>query len=191
MNKVIADVLENISFESNLNVETKLSRYVADHHPLEPRSMIVRHPRRTMKTPIAKSLDEKKTIFGSVRVHTRRYNIERQKSLSATDGAAEDEESVSWVTVRPAPWVVAAGFRYGLKMTFWQTTTSWKHSLQTFRPVPNDAEIFKNVQWDDEETVWDLISQGKASMWDMNDVGRTPLMVILDFITQKLVTHRR
>jgi hypothetical protein len=56
-----------------------------------------------MKTPIAKSLDEKRTFFSSVRVHTRRYKIERQKLLGAIDRAAEDEESVSWVTVRPAP----------------------------------------------------------------------------------------
>jgi hypothetical protein len=65
--------------------------------------MIVRHPLGTMKTPIAKSLDEKRTFFSSVRVHTRRYKIERQKLLGAIDRAAEDEESVSWVTVRPAP----------------------------------------------------------------------------------------
>lgn len=49
--------------------------------------------------------------------------------------------------------------------------------LQTFRPVENDAEIFKNVQWNDGEEVWELLSQGKASIRDMNTMGRTPLMV--------------
>jgi hypothetical protein len=69
-------------------------------------------------------------------------------------------------------------------MTFWQTSTSWKHTLQRFWPVPNDAEIFKNLQWGDEETVWELIGEGKASIWDINDVGRTPLMVSFSFVSK-------
>ena len=69
--------------------------------------------------------------------------------------------------------MVAAGLKYGINMTFWQTTASWKHAFQTLRPVPNDVEMFKNVQWDDEETVWETISDGKASIWDMNDEERT------------------
>jgi hypothetical protein len=39
MNKVIADVLENISFMSDPTVETKSSRHVEDHSFLEPRSV--------------------------------------------------------------------------------------------------------------------------------------------------------
>lgn len=40
-----------------------------------------------------------------------------------------------------------------------------------------DAEIFMNVKWNDGEEVSDLVSRGKASIWDMNSMGRTPLMV--------------
>jgi len=87
----------------------------------------------------------------------------------------------------PAPWVVAAGLRFGVNMTFWQTSTSWKHALQTFRPVPNDAEIFKNLQWGDEETVWELIGEGKASILDINDVGRTPLTFSFSFVSKSEV----
>ncbi|KAE9381098.1 hypothetical protein N431DRAFT_476007 [Stipitochalara longipes BDJ] len=175
MSKVIADVLENMSQEGDFSREMDSRRPPASYQITGAKSLSMVNVTRARRIVISKSLEEKKSIFGSVRVHTRRYKIERQRLLGTTGRAAE-EESVSWLTIRPAPWVVAAGLKYGVNMTLWQTSTSWKHSLQTFRPVPNDAEIFKNVQWDDEETVWELISEGKASLWDINDVGRTPLM---------------
>jgi len=190
MSKVIAEVLDNLSRDDGLTTGSELWEHVENNRSSKENAISIRIPHRIRRTPIAKSLEEKKTIFGSVRVHTRRYKIERQKLLGTTNGTAEEEESVSWVTVRPAPWVVVAGLKYGINMTFWQTSTSWKHSLQTFRPVPNDAEIFKNVQWDDEETVFELISDGKASIWDMNDVGRTPLMVSPDLLPKYEDTHR-
>jgi hypothetical protein len=166
MNKVIADVLDSLP-QPNHFLEGP-----------EPRRLN-RAPRRMMRTPVEKYVVEKSTIFGSVRLHTRRYRTTRPKRLTNTSDSKEDEESVNWLTIRPAPWIVAAGLKYGINMTFWQTSTSWKHNLQTFRPVSNDAEIFMNIRWDDEETVWELINEGKASIWDMNEVGRTPLMVSL------------
>lgn len=119
MNRVIADALDSIPQQNDL-LDGK-----------EPGKLIL-GPHRIRRTPVEKYVVEKNTMFGSVRLHTRRYMTTRPKLLTATSSPGEDEETVNWLTVRPAPRIVAAGLKYGINMTFWQTSTSWKHTLQTF-----------------------------------------------------------
>jgi hypothetical protein len=166
MSKVIADVLGSLEVQDN-SITTPSEADTGEMVRWAPRS--AHHNSQLVKTTTARSIMEKKTIFGTVRLHTRNYKISSPGPTSS-----EDEETTSHLTIRPAPWVVALGLQYGINMTFSQSSTSWKHMLQTFRPVQDDAEIFKQVKWYDEEEVSDLISQGKASIWDTNKMGRTP-----------------
>jgi hypothetical protein len=170
MSKVIADVLEGLEQQ---DTEPRMSN-TERMFKWTPPSKATRWNTQHIKTTTSRSIIEKKIIFGTVRLHSRNYKI---SSPSPDHKLYEDEETTSYLTIRPAPWIVALGLKYGINMTISQSSTSWKHILQTFRPVRDDADIFMNVKWDDGEEVSDLISRGEASIWDMNSMGRTPLMV--------------
>ena len=87
-------------------------------------------------------------------------------------------ENETAYTIRPAPWLLWLGVRYGLHFRLSSSSTQgWKHSLNTFRPMPDDAPIFEHCKQGDMTAVIRLLSEGLASIKDTNSRGYTPLHV--------------
>lgn len=70
MRKVIPDVLNNLSQENSLSMGIDSWGHVKSYHKPGQKSVSIRDPHRMSRTPIAKSVEAKNTIFGSVRLHT-------------------------------------------------------------------------------------------------------------------------
>ena len=102
-------------------------------------------------------------------------------SLRKNPDRVEDKDMVHTTSIRihPAQWLVRLGIYYGLNFAFEHNAHVWKHTLTTFRPVPNDASIFSACRVGDVPFVGRLLANGQASVWDCDDTGWTPLHVRL------------
>jgi hypothetical protein len=147
------------------------------------------------KKQIRKSFVDKKTFFGTVRIDSRTFEVSRKDILrSSTSNQDLEEETRTWITVRPTPWIVSIGLKYGINAFITQSDTSWKHTLNTFRPVSDDAHIWNLIYWaiddDDVQEIMEYMARGDASIWDTSPSGRTPLMVSkYCIIFERLLTH--
>ena len=120
-------------------------------------------------------------LFGAFRIFSQvRQTI---KSLSKDPNEVEDDDFVhtTSIRVRPAPWLTWLGIHCGFNLAFERSSDTWKHTLNTFRLVPNDAPIFSACLEGDVIRVAQLLTDGEASVWDCNDFGRTPLHVSMEY----------
>lgn len=115
-------------------------------------------------------------FFGSI---TTRYETFGSHSGSDLESDEDQTESRSLFCLRPASWLMRLGFCRGLEVTTQQSIQGWKFSLQPFRAVPNDSEIFKLCYEGDIDGVRALLLAGKASVLDRDSYGCTPLHVSL------------
>jgi hypothetical protein len=81
------------------------------------------------------------------------------------------------IRFRPTQLLVKFGFSYGLNFSFTQSYRGWKHCLETFRCVPDDSLIFDFCRSGNIQGVETLSRTGKASVWDTDSAGWTPLHV--------------
>jgi hypothetical protein len=74
---------------------------------------------------------------------------------------------------------MACAFRikYGLRVAIFQSPGNWKHILNNFWPVSDNAMIFDLCRIGNINGVQLLLNKGEASIWDTNSKGRTPLHV--------------
>ena len=69
------------------------------------------------------------------------------------------------------------GLRCGFNVALEQGAQGWKHSLNPFRSVPNDAPIFYACWNGNLGLIRELLENGQASVRDRDEAGRTPLHV--------------
>lgn len=94
------------------------------------------------------------------------------------DGKDIKYEHVTSFCACPTPWLVKLGMNYGLRIDFQNSGIwGWKHTLNTFRTVPDDAMIFEFCKEGNLAGVQTLLSRGKASVRDTDSHGRTALFV--------------
>lgn len=120
-----------------------------------------------------------KNFFGTFYVRSRTNTLE--SSLRVNHPKYGDNikyEQVTSFCACPAPWLVQLGMNYGFKVGFHTSTIwGWKHALNTFRVVPDDAMIFEFCKDGNSFGVQTILSRGEASVRDTDSHGRTALFV--------------
>ena len=116
-------------------------------------------------------------LFGRIVVQSKKYSVWPGKH--ANKEKTEQEASWTLLSIRPALWLARFGIKYGLRVKIFQAPGYWKHLTETFRPVPDDAMVFELCRRGNINGVQRLLREQKASVWDMNSLGRTPLHVCL------------
>ena len=88
----------------------------------------------------------KESISGRVQAFSNARSLQLttddpEKKSTESDQQREDEISI---TIEPAPWLRSLGITYGLSLRLLDSSLhGWKHTLNSFRSVPDDAPIFK------------------------------------------------
>lgn len=81
----------------------------------------------------------------------------------------------TYFVLHPATWLLHLGARTGFNGSF--STAGWKHTLETFRAVPDDSLIFEFCADGNLDGIKALLNRGEASVWDRDSFGQTPLHV--------------
>ena len=120
-------------------------------------------------------------LFASIRVDSKyKEKIIEGLSDSHGDNQHDQGENETSYTVIPANWLIRLGFQRGFRLKLLSSSTqSWKATLETVRPVPDDALIFDLCVEGDVLGVKTLLSKGFASVRDTDSLGYTPLHVSL------------
>ena len=121
----------------------------------------------------------KQTICGSLSIRSTQKSLHLALPSEDLEWIGEPQsESQTSITFRPAEWLSALGIRTGFSLNF--TTSSlrgWKHTLDSFRAVPDDSPIYESCRDGNLPAVLDLLSSGCASVRDTNSRCMTPLHV--------------
>lgn len=126
----------------------------------------------------------KNAIYGSIGFCSNRKHLHLAPLDKNTEWLEEKAQSESHtsITVRPAGWLSVLGFERGLTLDLTSSSiTGWKHTLSSFRAVPDDALIFKLCEEGQISAVRLLLSTGKASVKDTMSTGIQPLHVSIYF----------
>lgn len=120
-----------------------------------------------------------RTIFGTVILNSKTFILRHSSDLCDDDSMLDEDdfERKTSVRVHPASWLIRLGVSYGLQMTLLRSIQGWRQTLDTYRAVPDGSEIFKHCRNGNLHGVKMLMSMGKASVWDSDTYGRTPLHV--------------
>ena len=121
----------------------------------------------------------KKTIFGDMIVRSTQKLLQFTGTENISDWIEEEQsESQTSIIVRPAPWLIMLGIKYGLQWNFQQSSIEgWKYTLRPFCPVAKDAPIFRFCEEGNLSAVRQLLCNGEASARDTAPDGCTPLHV--------------
>jgi hypothetical protein len=114
-----------------------------------------------------------KSLFGAIRVHTITYEITTEKDKQY-DRVAQNKTRIIF---RPAAWLVRFGLAYELQLELLGSLRSWKINFHVYQPVPDDSLVFEFCRSGNLEGVQTLFSRKKASVFDVNSQGWTPLHV--------------
>lgn len=121
-----------------------------------------------------------KSLFGDITIQTNTYEttIERDKGY---DHIAHVAQYKTRIIFRPAAWLVRFGLAYEFQLGLFGSLRSWKTTFQVFQPVPDESLIFEFCRSGNIQGVQTLLSRKKASVWDTNSNGWTPLHVCFQF----------
>lgn len=137
------------------------------------------YPSGQHKCFVSGSRQQVRTIFGTVQCKWKTYKL-HPIGKDCDDDSELDEDSFEHQLrfhLRPALWILRLGFTQGFRFTQSKSIQGWKYHLDTYRAVPDDAEIFGYCRSGDVDQVRKLLSEGRASVWDTNSQGDTPLHV--------------
>ena len=118
--------------------------------------------------------------------------IRKDRSNPVLDRNLETHEYETTYTVYPTAWLIRLGVRLGLRLTNLSSSIrGWKYTLETFRPVPDSALIFRLCKSGNVTAVRKLLAEGNASVKDTDSFGYTPLHVsallfMLPWVRQKI-----
>ena len=82
-------------------------------------------------------------FFGSIYIKSRTSRLRPKVADTETQPSQNDQyEHESSFSVRPAPWLVSLGFKYGLHLRLLKSSIQgWQQALKPFCPVPDDSLI--------------------------------------------------
>ena len=118
-------------------------------------------------------------MLGTVRVQSKtKLQISSDEDDLTHCGGPDQCERESTYTIYPAAWLVWLGIHRGLRLGFQSSPIQgWKNTLNTFRPVSDNALIFKFCKDGNLPAVRTLFLGGQASVRDTDSLGCTPLHV--------------
>jgi hypothetical protein len=121
------------------------------------------------------------SIFGEV-IAQKSCHSTQSANVYEVDGSPVNqvEETETSFFIRPSKWLLRLGLNFEACAKVSWSLSGWNVLQQTYRVVPTDSLIFQSCRCGDIESVRQLFSQGKASVWDIDVHGRTPLHVSLD-----------
>lgn len=131
------------------------------------------------KKQLSESYMIKQSIFGNISVRSTQQLLQFADTENVPDWIEEDQfESQTSIIIRPAPWLMMLGIKYGFHWDFQKCAIQgWKHTLRSFYPVCHDAPIFRFCSEGNLSAVRQLLSNGEASARDTDPRGCTPLHV--------------
>lgn len=132
--------------------------------------------RRRDRTLLHQLDTEVNIIFGKIHFCSQTFQILPDEEEPTRDSDFQEETEIAF-RFHPASWIVNLGFLYGLSVDAFQSGQNWKHVMKTFRPVSDNSKIFEFCKAGNINGVKDLLSQRRASPWDTNSTGWTPLHV--------------
>jgi hypothetical protein len=117
------------------------------------------------------------SIFGTVYLTTSTFYVYDPMLAEDRDGDSANSEIETHFTFYPASWLMWWGLKYGVHVVLSREGASWKNTLQTFQAVPDDSLVFEFCEQGNLMAVNSLLRSGRASPWDTNSKGWTPLHV--------------
>lgn len=119
------------------------------------------------------------TIFGVISVRWAEKLLHYDRGEEMAEWTGEDQtESQTWIMIRPAAWCRIFGIKHDLHLSLQSSAIfGWKHSLQSFRLVNDDAPILHLCMKGDMFGVRQLLCKGEASVYDIDSRGMTALHV--------------
>lgn len=123
-----------------------------------------------------------RNLFGTFHISSEIYQVSGSFDNDSEDFGESDFVRKTSVCIHPASWLIRLGINFGTKFESQINTHDWKYRLDSFRAVPDDSDIFRACRRGDIEGVKELLSLGKASVWDTNSVGWTPLHVSISLL---------
>jgi hypothetical protein len=130
------------------------------------------------KRLISNDMVVKRTLFGTIYIHSKKSILESSQHASAIRGSqGTREEFESTYGFRPADWLLAWNLNLGGEFILRRSSQGWKNSIRTFRAVGDDHDMFRFCREGNIDGVRTLLSRGDASPWDINTHGWTPLHV--------------
>lgn len=118
-----------------------------------------------------------KNLFGTFSISSEVHQLAKSRNKEIDDLDSDDFVRTTSIRIHPARWLIRLGIHFGVQFAAQERSLSWKHTLTTFRAVPDDAAIFSACCRNDIDGVDKLLDAGKASIWDTNTSGWTPLHV--------------
>lgn len=155
-------------------VDSCINRYEA-HTPLVSTVRTTIFGKRSRQTT---SFSNWSSIFGTVTTtKTRRSPKEDEDTEPDESFNTFDEDTQTSILIRPSPWLVSIGLSYEAHISVSRSLNSWRLMQQTWRIIPSSSSIFHACREGDLKTVKGLLSRREASVWDVDEIGKTPLHV--------------
>jgi len=118
-----------------------------------------------------------KTLFGTFSISSQVRRLAKSSNKDSEDLDSDDFIRTTSIRIHPARWLIRLGINFGIQFAAQGVPQCWKHTLTSFRAVPDDAAIFSACRSGDLDGVTKLLADGKASIWDTDTHGNTPLHV--------------
>lgn len=170
--------LDNVSSgsanKSDLDQQADLKNEIYKTQPV-----LRRHKRIFRWSTITKT-----TTFGTISLTSKVFLVQDMNSKGDDESELEEhlieEECIEQETsfrLHPAQWLLHLGLNCGLSLISSNSMKGWKCTLETYRAVPDNSEIFQCCRYGNLDRVKILLSTGKASFRDTDALGWTPLHV--------------
>ena len=117
------------------------------------------------------------SLFGTFIILSKVSRVGRSLKKDPEELGADDFIRSTSIRIHPARWLMQLGLGFGIELAFQDGAQGCKHTLNSFRAVPDDAAIFSACSKGDINGVRHLLETGKASVWDVDANGWTPLHV--------------
>jgi len=155
-------------------VSTADSHVICDSASTMPRSPSASQYRRTQTYMSGFS-----SFFGTLYVVSK---ATLPPQLDDSNDEVEDicpEHFQTTITFHPSQWLLRFGVSFGIQVLLAKSIEGLNCGMTSYRAVPDDALIFELCKQGDNKAIQSLFDSGKASPWDRNRYGETPLFVSL------------
>ncbi|KAL9117461.1 MAG: hypothetical protein Q9187_006001 [Circinaria calcarea] len=117
------------------------------------------------------------SLFGTFCMSFKVSQAGRSRHKDPGDLDGDDFIRTTSIRIHPARWLMQLGLNSGIQLALQDSGQGWKHTLNTFRAVPDDAAIFTACSKGDIDAVKQLLETNKASVWDVDVKKWTPLHI--------------
>jgi len=130
--------------------------------------------RQSRSTTTLKNSHQIASLFGTLSFSTTTtWDQDDDEDLETSEAASEVKTQL---TFHPSWWLITCGLHYGLQFEFEKSFQGPECRMKTYCAVPDDAAIFKYCKSGNIAGIRKLFDEKRASPWDTNSRGMTPLM---------------